>query len=250
MSGPTHPRAARRLSPPDRLRAARAVRATGDAGVSLIEVLVTMGIMSVLMAIFTAGIVQVYRVVGSTESLATAQEQMHVAFQRLDREIRYASWIGEPGTDGDYWYVEFAYAELPDKDATTLTKKCGQLRLDLGRGVLQLLRWTPGSPSGPEASRETLASHIATDVLRSATATAEEKAENVPFERILAGSEADDAEAVGADFVPDFQRLRIHLTAEVGDGDKAGSTELDATFTALNTSRNTELDNTCEEGRP
>nr|BFE84819.1 hypothetical protein GCM10020093_074200 [Planobispora longispora] len=169
---------------PDRIRA---LRATGDAGVSLIEILVTMGILGVLMAIFTTGIVQVYRAVGSTESLATAQEQTHVAFQRLDKEVRYASWIGEPGTDGDYWYVEFygVKAEtpprrrLPEKE-TLPEKECKQLRLDLDRGVLQLLRWKPGSPPAEGTSGETLASHIATDVLKSTTATAEEKAENAP----------------------------------------------------------------------
>ncbi|WP_196449566.1 type II secretion system protein J [Planomonospora sp. ID82291] len=217
---------------------ARAARTGGDAGISLVEVLVSMAVMGVLMAMVTAGILQVYRVTGAVEAVSTAQSQLHVAFQRLDKEIRYASWIGEPGRDAGAWYVEFA-----GTDPQTRVPGCRQLRLDTGRGVLQLLHWTPGSPPAAGTAGQTLTSYVVTDGL----------ALNPPFQRQKAGSltyDAAGASAAGPGFVPDYQRLRIRLTTRAGTGDRSGTANADIAFTALNTSRKTPSDNICSEGRP
>jgi prepilin-type N-terminal cleavage/methylation domain-containing protein len=212
-------------------------RRADDSGLSLIEIMVTMGIMSVLMVIFTTAILQVYRTSAATESLSAAQSQLQIAFQRFDRELRYASWIAQPGKVGTTWYVEFAAA-----DAT----KCGQLRLETpagpasgadAAGVLQLVRWARGTPPAAGARGQTVASNLVTD------------SADPPFERQTAGAApfADpSAEVVGEDFATDFQRLRIRLTSRVGNQ----STAVDTTFTALNTSRDTPAANNCGEGRP
>ncbi|GAA3440882.1 PulJ/GspJ family protein [Planomonospora venezuelensis] len=226
-------------------RRLRDVRASGDAGISLIEILVTIGVMGVVMTMFTTGVLQVYRTVNTVESLSTAQSQLHVAYQRLDREIRYASWLSAVRGDGDHWYVGFAYMDFPDEDAQTpqpvnaQTRQpwCGRLRLDLGTGVLQLQRWTPGSPPAAGTPGETLASHVVTDGgLRT----------DPPFSVRDAGSSA----TADAAFVPDFQQLRVNLAVRVGSGQHAATTDFDVTFTALNTSRETEADNACDEGSP
>ncbi|GIH89965.1 type II secretion system protein J [Planobispora siamensis] len=219
----------------------RGVRSSGDAGISLVEVMVTVGIMGILMAIFTTGILQVYRSVNVTESVATAQSQLNIMFQRLDKEIRYASWVAEPGLVRNRWYVEFAGTSA-ENDAT----ECGQLRLDLGTGVMQLIRWTPGSPPAEGRPGQTLASQIVTTGLGTGTPTP-------PFELQEAGSfpyGGTGSSAVGADFAPDYQRLRLHLTTRVSTSSDAAPVETDITFTALNTSRETKSDNVCDEGRP
>ncbi|GII04165.1 PulJ/GspJ family protein [Planobispora takensis] len=239
----------RRLSP--RLAARlRGVRSSGDAGISLVEVMVTVGIMGVLMAIFTAGILQVYRSVNVTESVAAAQSQLNIMFQRLDKEVRYASWVAEPGLVRNRWYVEYAYMEYDKTNAQTGAQtgkaQCGQLRLDLGTGVMQRVQWTPGSPPAEGRPGQTLASQIVTTGLGSGTATP-------PFELQKAGSfpyGGMNSSAVGARFAPDFQRLRLHMTTRVSSSPDAAPVETDITFTALNTSRDTSADNVCDEGRP
>jgi hypothetical protein len=50
----------------------------------------------------------------------------------------------------------------------------------------------------------------------------------------------------GANFATDFQRLRVRLATQVG----GSTTAVDTTFTALNTSRDTQATNNCSEGRP
>jgi prepilin-type N-terminal cleavage/methylation domain-containing protein len=214
------------------------LHAGGDAGVTLIEAMVTMMIMSIMMAIFTTGILQVYRATNATESLSTAQSQLHIVFQRLDTEIRYASWIAEPGEVGGRWYVEFAAV-----DRVTRQPRCAQLRLEPATGVLRQLSWTPGSPPLVGDPGMTLASQVVTDsaVLAAEPVFTREAAGSYPY----AG-----AGVAGASFSPDFHRLRLRLTIQVGAADQGGTARSDVTFTALNTSRDTPVANTCAEGRP
>ena len=213
-------------------------RRRDDDGFSLAEVLVTLGLMSVVMMIFTGAILQVYRTNQATETLTEAQGQLATAFQRFDRELRYASWISPVGQVGTRHFVEFAGAD---------PTQCRQLRLETaasssgteGTGLLQLMSWTRGSPPASGARGQTIASQIVTaDVPPFFT---RQLANEAPY-----ASPSPSAAPVGADYVTDFQRLRIRLTTKVG----AGTAQIDTTFTALNTSRTTPADNVCSKGRP
>ncbi|MBG0821111.1 hypothetical protein HS048_10240 [Planomonospora sp. ID91781] len=220
--------------------------------------MVSISLMGVMMVIFTTGVLQVYRAVNGVEALSASQSQLQTAFQRLDKEIRYATWISEPSVPiRDNRYVEFAYVEPAEQDPQTgqVVKPpqamCGQLRLDLNRGVLQLVRWTPGSPPAEGRPGETLASEIAVDDLLEDRPSGTAKA---PFVLQPAGSrdlyDGSGRRASGADFTPDFHRLELHLTSSVGAGEHARTSNLDVAFTALNTSRETPAANVCAEGRP
>jgi Tfp pilus assembly protein PilW len=211
-------------------------RVRGDAGVTLIELIVTMGVMIVVMAIFTAEVIQVVRSVGTSENTATSQTQLRLALQMLDREVRYASGITVPSSTavGGAWYVEFLAA-----DPTTGQPVCRQLRLD-SSGVLQQLSWTPGSPPAAGTPGQTLASELVSPG----------GAVPLPFDRQVAGSlpyaTPSAGAAPGSAFSPDYQRLRLRLTTRTG----TTTTSSDVTFTALNTSRTTRDSNVCIEGRP
>ena len=204
-----------------------------DAGFSLVEVMVTMAIMGIMMVIFTGGILQIYRTTTATESINIAQSQLQLAFQRLDKEVRYASWIAEPGKVGTTWYVEFA--------GPTSTE-CRQLRLATtpaggsDQGVLQLVKWTQGTPPSPSAPRQTIASEVVTTGVDPFD---KQSVNETPY----AGPSPSASTAV---FTTDFQRLRIRLTTKVATGEA----QIDTTFTALNTSQDTPATNACSEGRP
>lgn len=202
-----------------------------DAGFSLIEVMVTMGLMSVVMVVFTAAILQSYRSSAKAESISIVQSQLRIAFQRFDRELRYASWVAQPGQVGTAWYVEWAGYD---------GSQCYQLRLETApagsqegpnnaQGVLQLRTWPRATPPAAGTPGQTIASNVA------------DPGSSAPFERQGAGVATS-----GSDFVPDFERLRVRLTAQRGDS----TASVDTTFTALNTSRNTPDTNDCSMGRP
>jgi hypothetical protein len=205
-----------------------------DDGFSLIDVMVTMGVMSVVMVVFTAAILQVYRTSGKTESISVVQSQLKIAFQRFDRQLRYASWIAQPGQVGTAWYVEWAGYD---------GSQCYQLRLDTAPtavqegpnnagGVLQMLTWPRATPPAAGTRGQSIASNLmAPD-------------SSGPFEWQDAGVLVNTGPDSG--LMADFQRLRVHLTAQRGDS----KAEVDTTFTALNTSRDTPDTNDCSGGRP
>jgi len=213
--------------------------ARADTGFSLAEVMVTIGVMSVVGVVFTGAILQIYQTTVKTETISIVQAQLHRAFGRLDKEIRYASWIAEPGLVGTAWYVEFAAAD---------ETQCRQLRFETapalepdnetdGVGLLQLIGWTRGTPPIPGAPAQTVASQLVAP------------GAGGPFERQPAGispSVSPSSAGAGSDFAAEFQRLRIQLSTQVG----GSIAQIDTTFTALNTSRNTPDANACAEGRP
>jgi type II secretory pathway pseudopilin PulG len=182
-----------------------------DSGTTLVEVTVAMTLMSIFLALFTAGMIQVFRASDHDRAASTAQEQVHLAFQRLDTQIRYAAGISTEGQVGPDWYVEFL---------TTYTGAplCTQLRFTAG-GQLQLREWEQGD-TPPQF----------TALLSGAAATH-------PFTRhpVVAGSGIE------------FQRLSVDLS--VSGGKAAGSREISVMFTAFNTSPTTASDSSCAEGR-
>lgn len=184
----------------------------GDAGVTLIEVMVAMSIMSVLMIIVTGAVLQIYHSVNEVDSLSEAQTQINAAFVRLDREIRYARAVSDPALVGTDYYVEYLRS-------VNSVDTCVELRLRTTTNELQRREWTKNmSPLAPGAWT-TLASHV--------TAT-------TPF----TVTAADSGSLTGFR----AQRLTLAVTAVVGGGSpsnagagRAGATrETNVTFTALN----------------
>ncbi len=206
-----------------------------DAGFSLSEVMITMAIMSVLMVLVTGALIQVYRTTSATETLSDAQSELSRAFQRFDRELRYASWVATPGTVGTgataATYVEFAGPDETD---------CYQLRLQPGpsgttdQGVLQLLTWKAGRPPAKGTPGNTVASQVVTG------------GADPYFELQAPGSAPYASAPVGTTYKAVNQRLRIRLTTSTGEG----TASIDTTFTALNTTDTTPATNACSEGRP
>ncbi|MEV4639239.1 hypothetical protein AB0J80_17980 [Actinoplanes sp. NPDC049548] len=228
-----------------------------DDGTSLMELLVVMGLMSVVMMMVTGAIIQVYRTVQTTDTLTAAQQQLSVAFQRFDRQLRYATWINQPGVplNSKTWYVEFASRE-PNATTGVEEDRCRQLRLELqpagsgvakDKGLLQLIEWKPGSTPTPGARGATIAAGIDTTDLASTAAEVGVGGKSAPFELQKAGDRPYPTASVGSDFASGYQRLRIHLKTKVS----AGTAEIDTTFTAVNTTMNSNTEaNSCSAGRP
>jgi len=113
-----------------------------DAGVTLLELMVAMTLMSFFGAIFVSGIAQMYRMAGRAEAAADAQAQIRIAFIRLDTQIRYATGLSTPGpATGTDRYVEYL-------TSNTGTEMCGEVRLQGSTSLLQWRQWKRGDPPG------------------------------------------------------------------------------------------------------
>jgi Tfp pilus assembly protein PilW len=193
-----------------------------DHGATLAEILVGLGVLSVVMAIATGGILQVFRAVGRADAASVTQSQAQFAFAILDKEVRYASWVRPPAHTGRYVYVEFLSAE-----ARTRERRCHRAVVDRAAGTLRLQSWQPDLVPGAG--------------------------------RVLAGQLVTAAPVVFTLIEPDtlnnrvtstHQRLRVRLTARFGSGSDQRTVSSDVTFTALNTSPTSTVGSECTVGRP
>jgi prepilin-type N-terminal cleavage/methylation domain-containing protein len=207
------------------------MRRTGearDAGVTLIEVVVTLSIMSIFMAMFTTGMVQIYRSYNKVDATNAAQEQVNNVFLRLDKELRYASSIAPVTERARSSSFEFFLR----RDGVPT---CVQLRVRTDVGELQRRSWTQGT--AVPATWTTLLTGVA--LVPAAQATP------MPTGSATAAPPFDREEPTTAQ---DYQRMRLYLTT-TGGGAAAKTTRLtDITFTALNTSKSTDSD-PCADGR-
>ena len=109
-----------------------------DDGTSLIELVVGMMLMSIFLGMFTGAVVAMNRAENKTEAVSLTTSQLNQAFLTLDKTVRYAAAISQPGIgpSGD-WYVEL-------RTTNGGAESCTQLRID--SQLLQRRTWTPGSP--------------------------------------------------------------------------------------------------------
>ena len=190
-------------------------RCRDDEGLTLIEVVVSLTVMAVFMAMFTTSILQMYRSANSSEATVLAQSQVNLAFLKLDKQIRYAAGISQPGTGSS---TSDPYVEYLTTDGTTAT--CHQMRLD--SSTLWWRSWTDASGTSPGSTWTPLVSGVSG---------------STPF---VYTAPTDSAA---------FQRLEVTLTASSGAGSTARSKKTDITFTALNTNRGSTALTDCAVGR-
>lgn len=208
----------------------RARRPSGDAGTTLLELLVGMVLMTIFMGMFTGAIVAMTSTANKVEAVTIATSQTNQAFLTLDKQVRYAAALTTPGVSavsGD-WYVEF--------DTTnTGVDVCTQLRVDQTAQQLQERTWivTSAGAATPTAWNP-MASNITNGAAPAGSAT-------VPF--------TVPAAATGVS--SPFQRLSFTLVA-TATGSSTSTTQSHMSFTALNSTAGLASNATvCQQwGRP
>jgi prepilin-type N-terminal cleavage/methylation domain-containing protein len=216
------------------------MRQRDDEGFSIIEVVVTMAILSFVMAIVTGAIVELYSGMNKVDTTANARDQLTNSFRRLDKELRYATWVSTPGQVGGAWYFEYSMptstpATTSANPSPAATGGCRQLVLR--NGVLTLASWalpgtTPGTPT-------TIATGLSVN------------GSIPPFTVYAAGSKpyasaSADISGVGRGFSPEHAQVRLQFLAVQG----RTSLPYDVIFTAQNNTGNTPALNDCSKGRP
>jgi prepilin-type N-terminal cleavage/methylation domain-containing protein len=184
-----------------------------DAGLTLAELLVAMGVMSVVMAMVTTAIVQMYRTSNRADALWTNMTQLQTAFLELDRSVRYATAISQPNTTATAaggWYVEWS--------SGSGTAACTQLRLDGPSGLLQRRTEPAGGPVGGWG---TVAS-------------------------LLVASQPFTLEAASTSSYP-HQRLTIDVSVRSAPGSSQPARRSTFAFTALNSSMTTVSSGVCTD---
>jgi hypothetical protein len=181
--------------------------------------------MTIFMSMFTTGIVQTFRATNKSESISAAQSQLSIAFQRMDKDVRYANGISDPGSgaDGSAFYVEYLTTNAG-------SPKCTAWRLRSNK--LQRHIWTDGVASAQVWN--TLASNVSALAPPAVGVTAR------PFTLF------------SADATSDYQRLQLSVRTSDTASANATRKEIRVNFTALNSSERASTSSTafCIGRRP
>ncbi|GLY97338.1 prepilin-type N-terminal cleavage/methylation domain-containing protein [Actinoplanes sp. NBRC 103695] len=188
-------------------------RRRDDAGFSMIEVMVGAAIMSTVMAIASQGFLSMYQSANRAEAAAVAQTQLATAFQKMDREIRYAYRVNVPYTSGGDYAVTYV---VPDANNRQL---CVELTLPTGGGTMMRTQWVRKPKQGETYEKSTGA--VATSLVPFT-------AGSTPFERIPSGTADDGASS-------NFDRLKMNVVSTIGLSTKNARREYKLKFTAVNT---------------
>lgn len=199
-----------------RIRQSAAKGRPDDVGMTLVELIVAMGIFVIVIAVFMSGIVVMTQNTARAQAVADSGDGVRLAFQRLDKEVRYAAAINRPGfgTDGAY-YVEYLTTAVPAGKPPI----CTQWRVVPSTRELQRRTWNNTSPA--KATSWT----TVTDGVRNNLADSTQ----LPFQFTAASSTRLS------------QSLRVYL--DVGNGAPGATAskgaQLDAVFFARNTDSTT-----------
>ncbi|MES1171413.1 MAG: hypothetical protein ABUL56_03525 [Actinomycetota bacterium] len=124
-------------------RRLQAVRDDREAGVSIMELIISMLIFSFVLVVFMGAIVSMVRATSRNQVVSDTSTQLRTVYQRLDKEVRYASDINTPGTSGGNIYIEYW---MP-ASAATGQSTCVQWRYVAASKELQRRSWLQGDPS-------------------------------------------------------------------------------------------------------
>jgi prepilin-type N-terminal cleavage/methylation domain-containing protein len=109
----------------DRIRQVITEEKHRDSGFTMLEVMISMTLMTFFMALFSGAVYQMFKVSNKTSALTQSSAQLHYAFERIDAQIRYSSAISPPSATASAlgaWYVEFL-------NTASGTNNCYQLRV-------------------------------------------------------------------------------------------------------------------------
>ncbi len=186
----------------------RDLRSDSDGGMTLIELLVAMGLFTILLGVFMSGIAAMTSVTVRSQAAADSSDEVRRAYQRLDKQLRYASAVNRPGVVNGRQYIEF---RNPSDDVSA-SPTCTQYRLNGAADTLEFRTWL--DEAGASASSWTV---VASRVKNNPTT-------EPAF--VFLGTDGDHNK----------QRVTVYLNVENPQGDGA---ELRSTFVALNTTSTT-----------
>lgn len=128
----------------------------GEEGMTLVELVVAMAILSIVMVVFTTVLGSVQRSAVLSDRYAQSNDQARLAVEQLDRELRSGNVIYDPAAESPAYYTLRVYTQsnLP----TLGQAQCELWTIDPSQ-QLKVRTWLPGSNTWLTPSR-TVASYV------------------------------------------------------------------------------------------
>jgi prepilin-type N-terminal cleavage/methylation domain-containing protein len=212
-----------------------------DEGYSLVEVMVAASLMAVVTAVTLTAIIQIYSGVNRAEETVTVRDRIDVSFRRLDKELRYATWISDAKAVNGRWYFEYALPPVTDSN-NVRQYPCRQVALD--KGVLTMASWN--QPSTNPGTPFTIAEGVTADATKGPVEI------YMPEDKSYALSGSNPV-GVGTAFEAQYVQIRLRFTVNSGKV----TLPFDSIYTTQNIDRDLakritsgSLTSDCSKGRP
>lgn len=122
-------------------------RPHADDGFTLVELLVAMLVFAVFLTILVGTVIGITRASSRAQLLSQSSSSLLLAFQNLDRQIRYANSVNFPGLGASgASYFEFRVAA---ESSTTGYTTCSQWRFVPATKSIESRQWRDGVPFSP-----------------------------------------------------------------------------------------------------
>lgn len=140
-------------------RRLRAVDRDEDSGLTLIEVLVSMSIFSIVIAISYGALIAIQRQSRDTTARADAVSESRLGLAQMDRQIRSGNVLFDPANEADLGYP----MSMRIYTQANAENKCVQWQL--ADGELRMRSWTPDypAPGSTKSAWSTIARDIVND---------------------------------------------------------------------------------------
>jgi type II secretory pathway pseudopilin PulG len=200
------------------MAAQRRLLLTREEGITLVELLIAMSIMSIVMVIFSTVLVSMQRTVVAADRISRANDQARLAIEQLDKELRSGNVISDPSAAiSGYTGGAPAYQRLLIYTQANSTARGGsvcELWQINSLNELQARTWLPGEDTWQTSWRT-----VAEDVVNRTTGTR--------------------AFQLTGDALKGNRTLNIHLAVNPDYTHHPSSTiELESSLTGRNTSYN------------
>lgn len=191
----------------------RLKKPSDEDGMTLVELIVAMGILTILLTVSMSAVMALTKSTVRAQAVSDATDQLRVTFQRLDKEIRYASAINSPGFSGQDYYLEY----LVEAGAGDGVEMCVQWRVHAATNELQRRTLKAGASSASEW--QTTVTGLRNDLTVQS---------QLPFKVQRAGTEGEK--------VYTKQMLKVNLNTGLGEEADSRGGQLQADLVALNSS--------------
>lgn len=125
----------------------RIARNRAQAGFTLIELIVAMGIFLVFVSLFLVAVTSLSHGMTRARLTAEASSGVLLVFQNVDRQVRYADAISIPGNGpSGARYIEF---RIPAASARSFAVTCTQWRYEPSKGTMSSREWTDAVGATP-----------------------------------------------------------------------------------------------------
>lgn len=199
-----------------------ATRDHGDAGLTLVELLISMSILALFLALFGTSLLGAAKGVRKQSGVVDAQTFTRTAFELLDKQIRYAEAVTAPST-GDAQWIEWQVPDPSIPTAQSVTQsRCFQWRATTSTGLLQYRTWivpTTGVVATP--AWDTVASGVVVG--------------SVPvFTITTSGLQASPFYLPSAGQTYSLSHMQVGVALNISVNNPAGRAAASTVFTALN----------------